>query len=153
MSRSDSDRRVDVAPRLASLFELYIPIRMTVQNRRFKICKCRAVVLEEAPRSVQPARRVRSFPCNFVAQRSRFSFNSTKKKVEFDSASNYGPPIALAASTMSETTKSCATLLYGISDILPSPLLSIPQLIDECKLCSRTIKLHFLEICRIRILA
>jgi len=46
------------APRLVSLLELYIPIRITIQNRRFKICKCRAVVLEEAPRSMQPARRV-----------------------------------------------------------------------------------------------
>lgn len=66
----------DIALRLARYTFI---IRIIVQCR-FKICKYRAVVLEEAPRSVQPACRVCSFSRDFIVEASFFfKFNKTNR--------------------------------------------------------------------------
>lgn len=101
------------------------PHRASVQNRRFKICKCRAVVLEEAPRSVEPARRVRTFFMR-LCRAAESSFSSIRKRARFDSTSNYKSPISLADITDNRNDE---MVLYSQLDFMEYqnifPLLSI----------------------------
>lgn len=75
MSKS-ANRWVDVVSRPISVVQLYIPIHIIVQNRRFKICKySRGCPWGNSSKRVTGASHTIIFHVTLSAQQSHFSFN------------------------------------------------------------------------------